>query len=62
MPEFLQDAASGENIAGAIATMMDDEGLRVEPAQALRAQAQIMQGSGGSASESAARKIIELIN
>ena len=62
MPEFLQDAASGENIAGAIATMMDDEGLRVERAQALRAQAQIMQGSGGSASESAARKIIELIN
>ncbi len=62
MPEFLQDEASGENIAGAIATLMDDESLRTQRAQALRAQAQIMQGSGGSASESAARKIIELIN
>ncbi len=62
MPEFLQDEASGENIAGAIAKLMDDEGVRRERAQGLRAQAQIMQGSGGSASESAACKVIELIN
>jgi lipid-A-disaccharide synthase len=61
MPERLQTQATGENLAKDIAHYLDNENLRAESAKRLRAQANIMRGSGGSASRNAAAKILALI-
>lgn len=62
MPELLQDAANGQGIALALRTYIDDPHVRLQTSRALLAEAQIMRGEGGSASDSAAEKILELMN
>jgi len=62
MPEVLQDDVTGENIAKNVAAYLDDQDLAMSQSKALIAQAQIMRGESGSASESAAAKIMELLS
>ena len=63
MPELLQDEARGEMIAAQISTFLDNEALRSQRSKELMREAAIMRGSGdGSASDSAAEKILELIS
>ena len=61
MPELLQDDATAENLANAAAQFLDAPDKRASRSAQLMAEAGVMKGSGGSASESAARKILELI-
>lgn len=61
MAECLQNEAAGENFAREVSLFLDDEALRIARAQELKVQAQVMKGKGGSASECAAQKIIELL-
>jgi lipid-A-disaccharide synthase len=61
MPELLQDDATGENIAAAISTLIDDDAARQQTSEALLAQAKIMKGGDGLARDKAAAQILKLI-
>lgn len=61
MSERLQNEATGENIAADISILLDDRKHHAKISKALKRQADVMRGVGGSASKSAAARILELI-
>ena len=62
MPELLQNQANGDAIALALQPYIEDKNMREKSSQELRMQAQVMRGEGGSASDSAAEKILEILS
>ena len=61
MPEFIQGEVTGEKLAAAVTRYLDDTAYRAETSNKLQVQTSLMQGKGGSASERAALKILDLI-
>ena len=61
MPEFIQGEVTGEKLAAAVTRYLDDTAYRAETSNKLQIQTSLMQGKGGSASERAALKILDLI-
>lgn len=60
MPELLQDRVTPENITAAVCSILDNPAETLRMSQALKAQANVMRGEKGSASDSAAQKILNL--
>lgn len=61
MPEFLQTDATPQNLSAAVSGFLDGHELRATRSAELKAQANVMRGNGGSASDNAAEKILSLI-
>ena len=61
MPEFIQGEVTGEKLAAAVTRYLEDTAYREETSKKLQIQTSLMQGKGGSASERAALKILDLI-
>lgn len=61
MPELLQEEAEGRNVVKAVSAFLDNAELRQVRSKDLIAEANVMRGEGGSASDSAAEKILALI-
>jgi len=61
MPEFIQGEVTGEKLAAAVTRYLDDIAYREEASNKLQVQTNLMQGKGGSASERAALKVLDLI-
>ena len=61
MPEFIQGEVTGEKLAAAVTRYLDDTAYREEASKKLQVQTSLMQGKGGSASERAALRILDLI-
>lgn len=61
MPELLQDEVTGGNIAQTVLSFLGNPKALKLRSNALKSQAKIMRGGRGSASESAAIKLIELL-
>ncbi len=62
LPEFVQGAATGEALAGAVSRLLDDDKLYAETKQALADAIAAMRGDGGSASGRAADAILGILN
>jgi len=62
MPEFVQAEVTGERLAQAVTAYLDDKETREAASRALIAQTDAMKGKGGSASERAALKVLEIIS
>jgi len=61
LPEFIQGEVTGENLASAIMSYLDDDALRKDTSSRLMAQTDNMKGKGGSASERAALTILDIV-
>jgi len=62
MPEFVQGAVTGDNLAGAVTSYLNDESLRLKTSDELIAQTDALKGKGGSASERAALSVLKIID
>lgn len=62
MPEFVQAEVTGERLAQAVTAYLDDKETREAASRALIAQTDAMKGKGGSASERAALKVLEIVS
>ncbi len=60
MPELLQEQVTPENISAAVSGFLDNHAETARISQDLKAQANVMRGKDGSASDGAAQKILSL--
>jgi len=60
-PEFIQKDVTPDNLTEALSKYIDSPDIRAETSQALKRQAGIMKGKGGSASNRAALAIIDIL-
>ncbi|MGB0908341.1 MAG: lipid-A-disaccharide synthase [Maricaulaceae bacterium] len=61
MPEYLQDDATGENLAAEMTRLLENEGLRLGLSERLAQQCREMRGSQGKASERAAARVLDIL-
>lgn len=61
MPEFIQEACTGEALASAVEALLFDPSANEKVRKALRSQTKLMAGEGGDGSARAAKAVLSLI-